>query len=122
MLILQLLHQQQMNDFQKNVETFKAAADFLRENPMYFGEMGYPNIDSTQIDGQDYLCVSYDVEQRVVQPIRLLSAAIGLFVLFPAAQEIESTHLKLATYATGLGMAGWSLWVWAQAYAEMNRK
>jgi len=110
-----------MNEFQKNVETFKAAADFLRENPMYFGQLGYPSIDSTKIDGHDYLCVSYDVEKRMVQPLRLLSAAVGIFILLPAAQEVESPVLKLGTYATGLGMAGWCLWVWTQAHAEMGR-
>lgn len=109
-----------MNDFQKNVETFKAAADFLRENPMHFGDMGYPNVNTTVIDGQKYLCMSYDTEKRVIQPLRLLSAAIGIFVLFPAAGEIESTHLKLITYATSIGMAGCSLWFWAQSQSEMN--
>jgi hypothetical protein len=110
-----------MDDFQKNIETFRAAADFIRENPMYFGDLGYPNINSTNIDGQDYLCVSFDVERRMVQPLRLLSAAAGLFVIVPAASEVDSTPLKLATYATGFSMAAWCLWVWSQAQYEMNR-
>lgn len=110
-----------MNDFQKNVETFKAAADFLRENPMHFGNFGYPTINSTEIDGQKYLCVSYDAEKRLVQPLRLLSAAVGVFILFPAAKEVDSLPLKLGTYATAVGMSAWCLWVYSQAYAEMNK-
>lgn len=31
---------------------------------------GYPGVTGTQIDGYPYLCVSYDVERRMVQPLR----------------------------------------------------
>ena len=81
-------------------------------------------VNKTTIDGKPYLCVSYDVEQRTVQPIRL-AAGFGAAPLIIYAGHVlrkDPKHrvLGYATQAAGAAVAAWSLWIWCKAAWAMQ--
>lgn len=70
-----------------------------------------------------YLCVSHDVEQTVVQPLRLAAGLVAGPLIVYAASQLpgERPVLRAATGAAGVGVSAWSLWIWAKANEAMRR-
>lgn len=66
-----------------------------------------------------YLCISYETEQTVAQPIRLAAVAAGTVVTY-AASQLKPSPLRTVTQAIGVGMSVWSLWVWNKARKAMT--
>ena len=107
------------------------AADYLRYKASpEINAYGYPGVvgqrlpdagtvTKTRIDGKPYLCVSYEVERRTVQPLRLAGALIGGPLVMYAATKLPSSGLRTATLLTGAAIAGWCAWVWRKADAAM---
>lgn len=97
--------------------------------------LGYPGVtgktlpdtgpvNKTLIDGKPYLCVSYAVEQRTVQPIRL-AAGLGaapmiVYAGYLLSRQAQHRTIGYATQAAGLAVAGWSLWIWWKASRAMR--
>jgi len=81
-------------------------------------------VNRTTIDGAPYLCVSYDVERRRVQPLRLAAALVAAPLIFHAGRTLARTPrhraLGVATQAAALGVGVWSAWVWAKADGAMR--
>ena len=79
-------------------------------------------VGKTRIDGEPYLCVSYDVERRRVQPLRLVAGLLAAPLVAYTASQLprERRTLRAATFATAVGMAYWSLWVWNRADKAMR--
>ena len=79
-------------------------------------------VNKARIDGKPYLCVSYEVEQRTVQPLRLAAGLVAAPLVAYAASQLpaERGTLRLATFATAAGIAYWSLWVWNKAHEAMK--
>jgi hypothetical protein len=73
-------------------------------------------------EDRPYLCVSYDTEEQLVQPLRLAAALVGGPLVMYASQQLpkEQTLLKGATFAVGLGVSAWSLWIWSTAREAMR--
>ena len=71
-----------------------------------------------------YLCVAHEVEQTLVQPLRLAAGLVaGPLVVYAASQlPKERPVLRAATGAAGLGVSVWSLWIWAKANAAMKER
>jgi hypothetical protein len=69
-----------------------------------------------------YLCVAYDTEKQTVQPLRLAAGLVGGPLVMYAAMQLpeERPVLRAATFATGLGVSVWSLWVWSTAQEAMT--
>ena len=78
-------------------------------------------VNKTRIDGKPYLCVSYEVEQQQVQPLRLAAGLVAAPLVAYAATQLprERRALRAATLVTAAGIAYWSLWVWNKAATEM---
>tara|TARA_Y100000034_G_scaffold2726_1_gene3296 strand:+ start:473 stop:811 length:339 start_codon:yes stop_codon:yes gene_type:complete len=110
-----------MNDFEKGLNTFRAASDFMQQNPQFLSGFGAPDLSTTTIGGEKYLATSYGTEQKYVQPLRIVAALTGLMVLMPASKEVDSFSLKCATWLTGAALTGWSLWTFSKANDEMRR-
>ncbi|NDC59453.1 MAG: hypothetical protein EBZ50_11665 [Alphaproteobacteria bacterium] len=96
---------------------------------------GYPGVTGTtlpdtgtvnkaMIAGKPYLCVSYEVEQRTVQPIRLAAGLGAAPVIFYAGhvlrKDAQHRALGYATQAAGVAVAAWSLWIWCKAAWAMR--
>ena len=79
-------------------------------------------VNKTRIDGEPYLCVSYAVERRTVQPLRLAAGLLAAPLIAYAASQLprERRTLRAATYVTAAGIAYWSLWVWRRADEAMR--
>lgn len=79
-------------------------------------------VNKTRINGEPYLCVSYAVERRTVQPLRLAAGLLAAPLVAYAASQLprERRALRTATYVTAAGMAYWSLWVWRRADEAMS--
>ena len=73
-------------------------------------------------EDRPYLCVSHDVEQTMVQPLRLAASFIGGPLVVYASSQLpaERPVLRAATAATGLAVSAWSFWIWEKARAAMN--
>lgn len=73
-------------------------------------------------EDRPYLCVSHEVEQTMVQPLRLAAGLVGgPLVVYAASQlPVERPVLRAATTATGLAVSAWSLWIWRKASAAMK--
>ena len=73
-------------------------------------------------EDRPYLCVSHEVEQTMVQPLRLAASFIGGPLVVYAASQLPADRpvLRAATAATGLGVSAWSLWIWQKARTAMN--
>jgi hypothetical protein len=97
--------------------------------------LGYPGIrtavkassdavanDVVQQD-RPYLCVAYDTEQHMVQPLRVAAfVAGGPIVMYAASQLPEGRGtLKTLTFLIGAGVTAWSAYIWKKADAEMKR-
>lgn len=69
-----------------------------------------------------YLCVAHEVEQTVVQPLRLAAGLLGGPLIVYAASQLSTERpvLRAATAATGFGVSVWSLWIWQKAHAAMR--
>lgn len=81
-------------------------------------------VSRTRIDGEPYLCVSYDVERRRVQPLRLAAALVAAPLIFHAGRTLARSPrhraLGAATQAAAIGVGVWSAWVWSKADAAMR--
>ncbi len=81
-------------------------------------------VSRTRIDGAPYLCVSYDVERRRVQPLRLAAALVAAPLIFHAgrtlARSAQHRALGQATQAAALAVGYWSAWVWWKADTAMQ--
>jgi nicotinamide riboside transporter PnuC len=110
-----------MNDFEKGLHTFRAASEFMKQNPEFLSGFGAPDLSTTMIGGEKYLAISYGAEQKYVQPLRLIAALAGLMVIMPASKEVDSLTLKCGTWLTGVALTGWSLWTFSKAHAEMRK-
>jgi ABC-type uncharacterized transport system permease subunit len=98
--------------------------------------MGYPGVtgrtlpdagavSKTRIADTPYLCVSYDVERRTVQPLRLGAAVIAApLVIYAGRVLVKDQHrvLGYATQVTGAAVGLWSLWVWGKAWWAMQEE
>ena len=73
-------------------------------------------------EDRPYLCVSHDVEQTMVQPLRLAASFIGGPLVVYASSQLpaERPVLRAATAATGLAVSAWSFWIWSKARTAMN--
>lgn len=73
-------------------------------------------------EDRPYLCVSHEVEQTMVQPLRLAAGLLGGPLVVYAASQLpaERPVLRAATAATGLAVSAWSLWIWQKARTAMN--
>ena len=73
-------------------------------------------------EDRPYLCVSHDVEQTMVQPLRLAASFIGGPLVVYASSQLpaERPVLRAATAATGLAVSAWSFWIWSTARTAMN--
>ena len=86
---------------------------------------GYPGVTGTQIDGHPYLCVSYDVERRMVQPLRLGAALVAApLIVYAGRTLVKDKHRALgyATQAAGAAVGVWSIWVWGKAWWAMREE
>ena len=74
-------------------------------------------------EDRPYLCVSHEVEQTLVQPLRLAAGLVaGPLIAYAATQLPEDRPvLRAATGATGVGVSAWSLWIWWKAQNAMTR-
>lgn len=109
------------------------ASDYLRYKARPgINAYGYPgvvgqrlpdagNVSKTRIDGTPYLCVSYAVEKRTVQPLRAAAALVGGPLVMYAATKLPASAqgLRAATFLTGAAVSIWSAWVWNKANAAM---
>jgi hypothetical protein len=80
-------------------------------------------VNKTRIDGKPYLCVSYEVEKRQVQPLRLAAFLVAAPLIVYAGHRLRKKDDKMLGYATqaaGLAVAAWSGWVWSKAAWEMR--
>ena len=80
-------------------------------------------VSKTRIDGEPYLCVSYDVERTRVQPLRLAAVLVAAPVVFYAGQRLrkkDERALGYATQAAALAIAVWSGCVWSKAAWAMQ--
>lgn len=81
-------------------------------------------VSHTRIDGEPYLCVSYDVERRRVQPLRLAAALVAAPLIFHAGRTLARSPrhraLGAATQAAAFAVGVWSAWVWSKADTAMR--
>ena len=81
-------------------------------------------VNKTTIDGKPYLCVSYEVEQRTVQPIRLAAglgaAPVIIYAGYVLSKQPQHRIIGYATQAAGVAVAAWSLWIWCKAAWAMR--
>jgi len=80
-------------------------------------------VTKTRVGGKPYLCVSYEVEQQQVQPLRLAAFLVAAPVIFYAGHRLKKKDEKALGYATqaaALAVAAWSGWVWSKAAWEMQ--
>lgn len=79
-------------------------------------------VSRTNLDGNPYLCVRYDVEQDKIQPLRLAAALVGGPLVVYAASQLPASRpaLRWAAGLTGAAMTAWTLWVWSKADREMR--
>lgn len=98
--------------------------------------LGYPGVtgqrlsdtgtvNKTRIDGKPYLCVSYEVEKRTVQPLRLAAALVAAPLVVYAGHRLRKRDEKvlgMATQAAGIAVAVWSGWVWSKAAWAMRKE
>lgn len=80
-------------------------------------------VNKTKIDGKPYLCVSYEVERRTVQPIRLAAGLIAAPLIVYAGKRLRKKDERILGYATqaaGVAVAAWSLWIWTKAWWAMR--
>ncbi len=113
-------------------DRLRAAADYMRykanptkeayEAPVVQRGLAsnYGNPLRTLSDGDvRYLCVSYETEQMVAQPVRLAAVAAGAVVTY-AGMRLAPSPLRTVTQLIGVGMSAWSLWVWNKARKSMT--
>ena len=83
---------------------------------------GYPGVRSTVLDGQPYLCVSHKTEKNTVQPLRLAAGLVAGPLVVYASRQLPADRpvLRAATFAVGLGVSFWSLWIWSKADKAMS--
>ena len=76
----------------------------------------------TRNEDRSYLCVSYDTEQQTVQPLRLAAGLVGGPLVMYASRSLPEDRpvLRAATFATGLAVSVWSLWIWSTAQEAMK--
>lgn len=76
----------------------------------------------SEMEDRPYLCVSYDTEEQTVQPLRLAAAIVGGPLVMYASQQLPQDRpvLRAATFATGLGVCLWSIWIWSTAREAMR--
>jgi len=69
-----------------------------------------------------YLCVAYDTEKQTVQPLRLAAGLVGGPLVMYASRQLplDRPVLRAATFAVGLGVSFWSLWIWTKADRAMS--
>lgn len=110
------------------------ASDYLRYKARPgLNAYGYPGVtgarlsdtgtvNKTTIGGKPYLCVSYETEQKTVQPLRLAAGLIGGPLVVYAASKLGPEHggLRVATQIAGAAVSVWSLWVWNKANTAMQ--
>lgn len=79
-------------------------------------------VSRTNLDGNPYLCVRYDVEQEQIQLLRLVAALVGGPLVVYAASQLPASRstLRWATGLTGAAMTAWTFWVWSKADREMR--
>jgi hypothetical protein len=78
---------------------------------------GYPGVINQSVEGNKYLCVSHETEMKMVQPLRLMSVAAGLYILSRPNLEEDRQLVQ----ASALAVVLWSGWVWNKARLEMNK-
>lgn len=77
---------------------------------------------TSRVEDRPYLCVAYDTEQQMVQPLRLAAGLVGGPLVMYASRQLpeDKPVLRAATFAVGAAVSYWSLWIWKKAYAEMQ--
>ena len=82
-------------------------------------------VSKTRVNGEPYLCVSYAVERKQVQPLRLAAVLVAAPVVFYAGHRLrkkDERALGYATQAAALAIAVWSGWVWSKAAWAMREE
>ena len=78
---------------------------------------GYPGVLNQNVNGRNYLCVSHKTEYDMVQPLRLMSVAAGIYILSRPNLEDDRQLVQ----ASALAVVLWSGWVWNKARQEMSK-
>jgi len=77
---------------------------------------------TVRTENRPYLCVSYDTEKQTVQPLRLAAGIVGGPLVMYASRQLPEDRpvLRAATFAVGLGVSVWSMWIWTTAQDAMK--